>query len=174
MFICCGRSEVPSRGDLDDMFRPWEATSMDRDKLRKESVSRVREDSYWSISYVSFISVFGILGHTSYKRGAVGTVGIRVKINVYGSTTEDGCFVQPNVHLLGHTAPWLMCVFVTAEKSCCQHFLVLFLPISRVEQAAAMSVVYTELCHWGCRLKNCSALSEILEQSSSDEGKERG
>ena len=54
---------------------------------------------------MSFISVSGILGYTSYKTGALGTVGIRVKINVCGSTTEDGFFVQPNEHLLGHTTP---------------------------------------------------------------------
>lgn len=73
-----------------------------------------------------FISVFRILGYTSCKTGTLGS-GIRVEINVCGSTTEDDFFVQPNEQLLGRTTPWLICVSFTAVKSCCQHFLVPFL-----------------------------------------------
>lgn len=51
-----------------------------------------------------FISAFGILGYTSCKAGTSGS-GIRVEINVYGSTTEDDFFVQPNEQLRGHTTP---------------------------------------------------------------------
>lgn len=51
-----------------------------------------------------FISAFGILGYTSCKAGTSGS-GIRVEINVYGSTTEDDFFVQPNEQLHGHTTP---------------------------------------------------------------------
>lgn len=51
-----------------------------------------------------FISVFRILGYTSCRTGTLGS-GIRVEINVCGSTTEDDFFVQPNEQLLGRTTP---------------------------------------------------------------------
>lgn len=52
----------------------------------------------WLLKYY-FVCVFHFCLWT------LGTVRIRVKVNVCGSTTEDGFFVQPNEHLLGHTTP---------------------------------------------------------------------
>lgn len=93
-----------------------------------------------------FISVFRILGYTSCRTGTLGS-GIRVEINVCGSTTEDDFFVQPNEQLLGRTTPWLICVSFTAVKSCCQHFLVpfLFCELSRTDcskMSSLCSVVF--------------------------------